>query len=296
MKEIGGVLVALATPFAEDGSIDETRLREHVDYVVESGVHGVVPCGSTGEFVTMTTEERKRVVEIVLDQVGGRVAVVPGTGALATREAIELTTHAEEHGADSALVVAPFYETPTREDVIEYYGEIADAVSMPLTAYNLPAVTGINMDLEFYRDLAKRTSSYRYVKDTSGNMEQAMSLIYNLGDELKVLIGLDTIMVPVFAMGAAGTIWGAPNYLPRECVQLWDDVQAGRLEEAREGYKRMWNALDFIDREGYAVGTKAAAKLLGVDLGDTRRPYRPFSQAKVDELDALLEPIRVARG
>lgn len=296
MKEIGGVVVALATPFDHDGRIDEARLREHVDYVLAGGVHGVVPCGSTGEFVALTTAERKRVVEIVLDQVGGAVAVAPGTGALTTREAIDLTHHAAQHGADSALVVAPFYETPTREEVIEHYGAIADAVDLPLIAYNLPAVTGINFDPAFYRELGARTSSYRYVKDTSGNMEQAMSLIYNLGDELKVLIGLDTIILPAFAMGAAGTIWGAPNYLPRECVQLWDDVQAGHLDRAIEGYRAMWNALDFIDREGYAVGTKAAAKLLGVDLGDTRAPYRPFSPQKTAELDALLQPVRDRRA
>ncbi|PZO61833.1 MAG: dihydrodipicolinate synthase family protein [Pseudoxanthomonas suwonensis] len=296
MKQIGGVLVALSTPFDADGAIDEKRLREHVEFVLEGGVHGVVPCGSTGEFVNMTVDERKRVVEIVVDQVAGRVPVAPGTGALTTPEAIELTRHAQEVGADSALIVAPFYETPTRDDVIEYYGAIGDAVDMPLIAYNLPAVTGIDLDLEFYRDLAQRSDKYRFVKDTSGNMEQAMSLIYNLKGELGVMVGLDTIILPAFAMGAIGTIWGAPNWAPRECVQLWEDVQAGNVAKAVEDYGRMWNALDFIDREGYAVGTKTACRLMGQDLGATRAPYRPFSAEKEAELDRLLEPVRAARG
>lgn len=290
------MLVALSTPFDADGAIDEKRLREHVDFVLEGGVHGIVPCGSTGEFVNMSVAERKRVVEIVVDQVGGRVPVAPGTGALTTPEAIDLTRHAQEAGADSALVVAPFYETPTRDDVIEYYGQIGDAVDMPLIAYNLPAVTGIDLDLSFYQDLAERSDKYRFVKDTSGNMEQAMSLIYNLKGKLGVMVGLDTIILPAFAMGAIGTIWGAPNWAPRECVRIWENVQAGNLEQAIEEYGLMWNALDFIDREGYAVGTKTACRLMGQDVGVTRAPYRPFPAEKEQELDRLLEPLRAAQG
>ena len=296
MTQIGGVLVALATPFANDGEIDEKRLREHVDFVLEGGVHGIVPCGSTGEFVNMSVDERKHVVEIVVDQVAGRVPVVPGTGALTTKDAIELTQHAEKTGAASALVVSPFYETPTRDEVLDYYVEIAEAVSMPLTAYNLPAVTGINLDLAFYQDLMERTDRYAYVKDTSGNMEQAMSLLYNLKGKLGVMVGLDTIILPAFILGAVGTIWGAPNWAPRECVQLWEDVQAGNIEKAVADFGRIYNALDFIDVEGYAVGVKTACRLLGHDLGDTRRPYKRLPAEKEHELDRLLEPLRAARG
>lgn len=296
MTSIGGVLVALTTPFATDRSIDEAKLREHVDYVIAGGVHGIVPCGSTGEFVNMTVEERKRVVEIVIDQTAGRVPVVPGTGALTTEDAIELTQHAEKAGAASALVVSPFYETPTRDEVLDYYVEVAEAVTMPLTAYNLPAVTGINLDLAFYQDLMQRTDRYAYVKDTSGNMEQAMSLIYNLKGKLGVMVGLDTIILPAFMMGAIGTIWGAPNWAPQECVKVWDDVQAGNIDQAVEDFGRLYNALDFIDVEGYAVGVKTACRLLGRDLGDTRRPYKRLPAEKEAELDRLLQPVRDARG
>lgn len=296
MTRIGGVMVALATPFGADGAVDEARLREHVDFVLDGGVHGIVPLGSTGEFATMTLEERKRVAEVVIDQAAGRATVAPHTGALSTRDAVELTAHAEAAGADSALVVAPFYETPTRAEVIEHYGAIADAVSMPLIAYNMPVATGLNLDLAFYRDLARRSDRYRAVKDASGDMEQAMGLILNLSDSLDVLVGLDTIVLPAFAMGAAGTIWGAANWAPRECVALWEDVQSGHLDRAREGFRSMWNALDFINTEGYAVGTKAACMLTGVDLGVTRPPYRPLPEEKTARLQQLLGPVLAARG
>lgn len=296
MTGIGGVMVALATPFDADGAVDEARLREHVDFVLAGGVHGIVPLGSTGEFATMTLTERRRVAEIVIEHTAGRAVVAPHTGALSTRDAVELTAHAEAAGANSALVVAPFYETPTRAEVIEHYGAIADAVSMPLIAYNMPVATGMNLDLSFYRELAGRTDRYRAVKDASGDMEQAMRLIHHLSDSLDVLVGLDTIVLPAFAMGAAGTIWGAANWAPRECVALWEDVQSGHLERAREGFRRMWSALDFINTEGYAVGTKTACTVTGADLGITRPPYRPLPEEKTAHLQELLEPVLRARG
>ena len=253
MTELTGVLAALATPMDAQQEIDEARLREHVDFVIDGGVHGLVPCGSTGEFAALGLDERRRVVEIVAEQHAGRVALVPQTGALATRDAVALTRHAAEHGADSTMIVTPFYEAPTRSELIEYFGTLADAVDLPLMAYNIPDATGVNLDLEFYRDLGERTTGYRYVKDASGDMAQAMSLLRNLSGELGVMIGMDTIMLPVFAMGAVGTVWGAPNYMPRECVRLWEDVQAGRLEEARAGFAAMLPVLELVTREGYAV-------------------------------------------
>lgn len=138
MTELTGVLAALATPMDAQQEIDEARLREHVDFVIDGGVHGLVPCGSTGEFAALGLDERRRAVEIVAEQNAGRVALVPQTGALATRDAVALTRHAAEHGADSTMIVTPFYEAPTRSELIEYFGTLADAVDLPLMAYNIP--------------------------------------------------------------------------------------------------------------------------------------------------------------
>src|SRR5699024_10421060 len=151
-------------------------------------------------------------------------------------------------------------------------------------------------DLDFYRDLGERTDRYRYVKDASGDMHQAMSLLQHLGGELGVMIGMDTIMLPVFAMGAVGTVWRAPHYMPRECVALWEHVQAGRLDEARAGSRAMWPALDLITSEGYAVGTKTACRLLGQDLGPCRAPYTTLPAELEAELDRRLEEVRAGRG
>lgn len=283
-----GVFTALSTPFDSVGAIDETKLRELVDFQMQNGIHGIVPCGSTGEFAALSIEERMRVTEIVIEQVAGEIPVVPGTGACATADAVTLTRHAQEAGASGALVVAPYYETPTREEVIEYYGAIGD-VGLTLFAYNLPEVTGINLDGPLYRELRQRTPSVTYAKDTSGNMAQAVDLVQNFSDEVTVFIGHDTIILPGFMMGMAGTIWGAPNFAPRECVKIWDAVQADQYDEARETFKRIWPVLDFLcTKGGYAVSTKAAAAAAGVDAGLARAPYGALRNDLAAELRQLV--------
>lgn len=285
--KLGGVMTALLTPFSSDGSIDETALRSLVDTQIREGVHGLVACGSTGEFAALSVAERKRVAEIVIDQVQDALPVIVGTGACATAEAVELTAHAKGIGAAAALVVAPYYETPSRDEIIEYYGAVGD-VGLQLIAYNLPEVTGFNLDGEFYRDVRKRTSSLTYAKDTSGNMDQAVDLVQNYTDTVDIMIGLDTIVLPGLLMGSCGTIWGAANFAPRECVRVWDAVQNGDYDTARQVFRGIWPILDFLNRNGYAVATKAAATLAGFDVGVPRAPYRELDAPRIEELDRLI--------
>lgn len=286
--KLSGVMTALSTPFSQDGSIDETLLRALVDIQIREGVHGLVVSGSTGEFAAMSSAERKRIAEVVVEQVQGAVPVVVGTGSCATAEAVDLTAHAKSIGAAAALVVAPYYESPTREEIVEYYGAIGD-IGLSMIAYNLPEVTGFNLDGEFYQDVRARTSSLAYAKDTSGNMELAVDLLQNYTDTVDVMIGLDTIVLPGFMMGSCGTIWGAPNFAPRECVRIWDAVQEGDYDSAREVFRKLWPVMDFICRNGYAASTKAAAALVGINAGKPRAPYGELSPQLTQELKSLLE-------
>lgn len=288
-KQLGGVLAALSTPFTESGAVDEARLREHIDFLLDNGVHGLVPGGSTGEFAALSLEERKRVNEVTLEHTAGRVPVAPQTGATRTADAIELSRHAAEHGADALLVVQPYYEPPTREEVIRYFATVGKEAGIPLIAYNLPGVTGMNLDRAFYTELLEHTDAVRYIKDTSGSLEQAYDLIFNLGDRLTTFVGWDTLVLPAFAAGSHGSIWGAVNFLPAECVRLFELAKAGKQEEAHDLFRRLWNVLDFLGKEGYAASTKAAAELLGVDLGAPREPYGRLPEDKVKELSSLLE-------
>ena len=186
------------------------------------------------------------------------------------------------------LLVQPFYEAPTRHQVIEYFATVGEAAGVPVIAYNLPGVTGMNLDRPFYRELLERTDAVKYIKDTSGSIEQAFDLIFNLGDAIDTFVGWDTIVLPAFSAGAAGSIWGAPNFAPKECVAIFDLAKEGKTAEAFAIFKRLWNVFDFLGKEGYAVATKAAAQAVGVDLGYARAPYGPLSADKQDELTKLI--------
>ncbi|QIZ37800.1 dihydrodipicolinate synthase family protein [Saccharopolyspora sp. ASAGF58] len=288
-KSVGGVLAAVSTPFGEDGAVDEKTLRDHVDYLIANGVHGLVPCGSTGEFAALTSDERKRVAEVVIEQAAGRVAVVPHTGSTRTAEAVALTQHAERHGADAVLVVQPFYEAPTRTEVIEYFATIGSETSLPLVAYNLPSVTGMNLDANFYEDLLECTSSVQYIKDTSGDLDQVYELLFRFEGRIGILVGWDTIVLPAFAAGATGSIWGAPNFMPRECVDLFELTRAGKHDEAQKLWRQVWFVQQFLGAEGYAVSTKAAAELRGRSLGAPRAPYSRLPEDKLKQLRGLLD-------
>jgi 4-hydroxy-tetrahydrodipicolinate synthase len=287
-KKLGGILAAVSTPFGADGTVDEARLRSHVDFLIDNGLHGLVPGGSTGEFAALTSDERKFVNKVVIDQAAGRVPVAPQTGSTSTAEAIALSKQAAADGADAILLVQPFYEAPTRREVIEYFATVGQAAGIPVIAYNLPGVTGMNLDRPFYRELLERTDAVKYVKDTSGSIEQAFDLIFNLGDAIDTFVGWDTIVLPAFSAGAAGSIWGAPNFAPKECVAIYELAVAGKTAEAFDIFKRLWNVFDFLGKEGYAVSTKAAAQAVGVDLGAPRAPYGELEPEKLDELRKLV--------
>lgn len=288
-QQLSGIFAAVSTPFDKDGEVDEHALRNHVDFLIDNGLHGLVPCGSTGEFASMTLDERKRVTEVVIDQTAGRVPVVPQTGACATTDSVELSKHSADAGAAALLVVLPYYETVTRHEAFEYYATVgAAAAGVPVMAYNFPAGTGLNLDRPFYRELLEHTDTVKYVKDTTGSLEQALDLIYNLGDAVQTFIGWDTIVLPAFTAGAVGSVWGAPNFAPKECVAIFELAKAGKTEEAYAIFRRLWNVLAFLGREGYGVSTKAAAQAVGVDLGAPRAPFLDLPSDKKDELRKLV--------
>jgi len=288
-RPLRGILSALATPFTPDGSrIDEAALRELVDGTIEAGVHGLIPCGSTGEFPVLTREERMRIAEVVMDQAAGRVPVVPHTGSCSTAEAILLSQHAESIGADAVMVVQPYYEPTSLDELFGYFKDISDAIHIPMMVYNNPVGTGMNPPTDFMIRLAREIENVRYIKDSSGNLSQVSELLYRYGDEVTIFNGWDTIAFPVLALGSKGAVWGAANVMPRQCAQLFDLIDAGKLQEARDLWARMWPVNHFLVTEGYTASVKAGANLIGFHVGNPRPPYRPLPREKVEVLRGLL--------
>ena len=296
-SSLSGVLVALATPFADDGSVDESRLRALVDRTIDGGVHGVVACGSTGEFSALTGEERRLVVETVVDQTAHRVPVVAQTGSTSTAKAIALARHAQSAGADVIMPVAPYYEPLTLAETTHYLRRVAGSVEIPVMLYNLPGATGMDLPPDTIAELAREVENIRYVKNTSPDMAQAAQLIHHYGDLVGTFVGWDSLILSSLVSGSAGVMAGTANVVPAEIVAVYDAVKAGDLQSAREAWARIYPLLDAALSTSYVAAVKAALDAVGFSCGPTREPVRPLEPAdaaRIAELAAVFRPQSVA--
>ncbi|WSQ13995.1 4-hydroxy-tetrahydrodipicolinate synthase [Streptomyces sp. NBC_01231] len=290
-SELSGVLTALATPFASDGGIEEKTLRRLVDRSIDGGVDGVVACGSTGEFAAMSAAERRQVVETVVDQVAGRVPVVAQTGALSTREAVELSRHAQDAGASVLMVVAPFYEPLTLEETLRYLRTVADAVDIPIMLYNLPGATGVNLLPETVGQLAREVDNIRYIKDTSADMAQAGQLIHRYGDVISTFVGWDSLLLTAISEGAAGVMAGTANVMPTELVSIHRALVAGDLDRARAEWARIYPLMDAIMSAAFIPAVKAALEAAGFPVGGPREPVLALDAATTAQISSLVQAL-----
>jgi 4-hydroxy-tetrahydrodipicolinate synthase len=289
MSDFHGVLPALITPFTEDGSaIDTDSLAAIVERLIGAGVGGLVPGGSTGEFTTLSNAERRLLVETTVEVAAGRVPVVAGTGALSTRETVELSVHAERAGAAAVMVVPPFYEPPAWSELLAHYTAVADAIAIPVMYYNLPAATGVRLSAEQLRELPVTC-----LKDTGGDATAATELIQTDGPTL--LNGWDTLTFAALAAGVRAVVWGTASIVPEPCVELHrlliDEID---LPAARELWSRLWPLCRFLEGQSYSAAVKAGGAIAGDATGPVRAPLLPLGDDATRELAALLEHAEVA--
>lgn len=292
-----GINVAMATPMSPDGSeIDVPRLRSHVDWLISKGVHGIVPCGSTGEFQVLTDEERATVVEVTIEQAAGRVPVIVHAAAQSTTETLSWARHAHEHGASGLMIVPPWYAPPTEEETYQHYKAISDAVPLDIMLYNIPAHSGFLFTPEFTARIAD-LEHCRYMKDSSGDFRGLQSLMMTVGDRVTIFNGIDDLAFQAFASGTPGTVWGAVNVMPAECVKLFELVY--EQKDIRAGWdlwKRMWPVGKWLESHSYAAAVKEAMDIQGNSIGGPRRPSLRLSaeeRAELTERLKLLEPVAV---
>jgi 4-hydroxy-tetrahydrodipicolinate synthase len=279
-----GVLPALITPFTRDGrAIDAEALVAIVERLVTAGVGGLVPGGSTGEFTTLSHAERRQLVEVTVRAAAGRVPVVAGTGALSTRETVELSAHAEQAGAAAVMIVPPFYDALSWRELLAHYTAVAEAISIPIMYYNLPSASGVRLSAEQLRELPVTC-----LKDTGGDAVAATELIQTEGPTL--LNGWDTLTFAALAAGVRAVVWGTASIVPEQCVELHrlliDDVD---LPAARELWARLWPLCRFLEGQSYPAAVKAACGLVGAATGPVRAPLLPLDGDATRELAALLE-------
>lgn len=289
MADLGGIMVALITPFTDDKTkIDESRLQAHIEHLIKAGVHGLVPGGSTGEFTTMSTAERKQLTELCVKFAAGRVPVVAGTGSTSSAEAIELSVHAAQVGAAAVMVVPPFYDPVNLEQLHEIMCEIYTESNLPIMFYNIPSASGLTLSPAEIASLSK--VGVKYLKDTSGNAPALTELIFGLSDQITAFNGWDTLTFYGLAAGAPGGVWGAANIIPELAVELWDAVSVkGDLKRGRELWAKAWPVCKFLESHNYAAAVKTGVELTGQATGGLRKPFALLSPELTAELKQLLE-------
>jgi len=282
-----GSLVAMVTPF-HDGRIEEGKLRELVEFHVAHGTDGLVPCGTTGESPTLTHEEHKRVVEIVVQQARGRIPVVAGTGSNATAEAIKLTQHAAKAGATGALLVTPYYNKPTQQGLYEHFRAIAQAVpDLPLIVYNIQSRTAVNVETETLARLAQIPNIVG-VKEASGSLDQMTAVILACGPEFTVLSGDDTLTLPLMSVGGRGVISVVGNFLAREVADVTHAALEGDWKRARDLHLKLYPVCKAMFIETNPIPVKEAMAMLGMIRAEWRLPMCPMTPANREKLRQAL--------
>jgi 4-hydroxy-tetrahydrodipicolinate synthase len=290
-----GTGTALVTPFKKDGSVDEVVMRELVDRQIKAKVEALVPVGSTGEGATLSEEEQAQVIDIVVDQVRGRIPVIGGASANSTRKAVALAQEAKRHGADAILTVAPFYNKPTQEGLYQHFGAIAEAVEIPVIIYNVPGRTASNIEAATALRLADDSPFIAGIKEASANFPQIMDLLARRPEGFGVWSGDDNLALPLVALGADGIISVVSNEIPAEFGTMIRHALKGRYNKARElhyRYLRLMN-LNFI--ESNPIPVKAAMAMMELLDDSYRLPLTPISTSARTPLEQELRKLHLIR-
>jgi N-acetylneuraminate lyase len=285
-----GVLSAIITPFNKAGEVDTAVLRELVRWELEVGVHGFFTCGSTGEGPLMSVEERKRVSEAVVEEAGGKATVIVHVGASNTAAAQELARHAEDIGAAAVSSIPPIYYPHSAKAIAEYYRSLAEATSLPLMVYNIPARTGIPLQGELLEEVLK-IPTVKAVKNTEHNLF-TFHLLTKRG--LIVINGYDEVFLAGLVMGATGMIGTTVNLIPQVYLEVYDAFLKGDLERARKAQRHASDLVEaFMQYDSFLGATKVALEMMGFPVGQPRRPLRPLPREEWPRLRAELERLGV---
>jgi 4-hydroxy-tetrahydrodipicolinate synthase len=283
-----GSMVAIVTPFNEDGSFDEESYRQLIEFQIENGTDVIVPCGTTGESATLNHDEHERVIKVCIEQVGGRVPVIAGTGSNSTAEAISLSKHAKKMGADGVLLVSPYYNKPSQEGLYQHYKALAEAVALPQVLYNVPGRTGMNMEAATTIRLAEFANIVA-IKEASGNVTQSGEILAAAGDKIDILSGDDFLTLPLMAIGAKGIISVSANAIPKEVKAMVSAINNGDWAAAKEMHLNLLKFHNTMFIESNPVPVKTALALMGKMRADVRLPLVAMSDNTLTTLKTVLK-------
>ena len=280
-----GCFTAIVTPFRK-GEIDEENFRGLIQFQLEKGVDGIVPCGTTGESPTLSYEEHKRIIQITLEEVKGKVPVIAGTGSNSTREAEELTLYAKEAGADAALVITPYYNKPTQKGMEIHYKKLAE-IGLPIIIYNVPSRTGVNIHPSTVGKLSK-VKNIIGIKEASGSMDQISSIISCVDPEFEVFSGDDSLTLPILSLGGVGVISVLSNLLPGEVTQMVRAWLEGDYQRAKELHYKLYPLFKAMFIETNPIPVKTAMAKLNMIPKEWRPPLSEMERENEKRLEKVM--------
>ena len=304
-KELRGSYTVAVTPFTDDRSaVDVAALKDFLDWQLDVGVPGIIPLGTTGEFLAVSDEERRLIVQSYVDHINGKIPVVVGTMNAHTPNAVRYSREAEELGADGLMIVPPYYHTPTEDEIFRYYGAIDAAVSIPIMLYNNPVTSNVDMSAELVARLGNSFENVQYIKESSQELGRVRDVLEASDGRMKVFAG--ERVVDSYLLGAIGYVNPYGSYIPVPSYRIFELVDQGRLDEALS-VQRLIDRIDHIIAEGHPTYghqcySKALAAMVGHPVGDVREPLTTFSQLGkegqerisrikpiIDELESLVD-------
>ena len=295
-NDFRGIYVATVTPMTDNSEVDYEMLSKFTDHLINNGVHGLIPLGSTGEFYALTSEERHDVLKGTIEATAGRVPVLAGTNAGSTSDVVFYSRQAEKSGASGILLAPPYYSLPTLDELYEHFRAVNDAIGIPIMLYNYPGRTGVDIT----PDLVERLTALKniqYIKESTGDVTRTSELIQRFAGRVGVFCGCDTISLESFILGAVGWVGGLANVLPKTHVKLYNlaSVQ-GDIPAARKFYYEIMSALQLIEGGGqYTQYVKAGCEIMGNPVGAPRGPLQPVSKEAYENLKKILSTISSER-
>jgi 4-hydroxy-tetrahydrodipicolinate synthase len=281
-----GSMVALVTPF-KGGKVDWESLESLIEFHIQNGTHGIVPCGTTGESATLSHEEHDAVVKTVVKTVHQRVPVIAGTGSNSTAEAVRLTREAENSGADGALMISPYYNRPTQEGIYQHYRKVASEVGIPIIVYNIPGRTGSKIEPETLARMAE-VKNIAGVKEATGSVDQAIDVLRLCGDRLAVYSGEDSLIFSLMVLGGKGVISTVANVAPKQTAQLADACLKGDWEQGRALQFKLIPLIRSLFIETNPIPVKTALSLMGKCSGELRLPLTPMAEGNLQKLSQAM--------
>jgi len=278
-----GIVPALITPMTRDEEVDEAGLRTLVDRLIDAGVHGLFVLGTNGEFISLSEAEKLRVARIAVEQSAGRVPVIAGTGAYATRDVIALNSKMQDQGVDGLSVITPYFNGATQPELFKHYDSIARATALPVMLYTIPAKTGVQLNVDTVRRLSE-IPNIRGIKDSGGDFDRLLQLINLRRDDFAVFTGTDSMILWTLIAGGDGAVAATTNAVPSVVMSIWNNFQKGDIAAARQAQEALRPL-----RDAFALGTlpvvlKTAAGLLGMPAGPARSPVLPLDDAALERL------------